>query len=78
MGRFRVGRLLHFLTHGAPLARFARESAAKSYCRARVLNAQLSLIIIYASTEQHSGQIGGFLKDSAFNILHYGSNTRDN
>ena len=26
----RMGRLLHFLTHGAPLARFARESSAKS------------------------------------------------
>ena len=25
----RMGRLLHFLTHGAPLARFARESPAK-------------------------------------------------
>ena len=24
----RMGRLLHFLTHGAPLARFARESSA--------------------------------------------------
>ena len=24
----RMGRLLHFLTHGAPLARFARESLA--------------------------------------------------
>ena len=23
-----MGRLLHFLTHGAPLARFARESSA--------------------------------------------------
>ena len=23
-----IGRLLHFLTHGAPLARFARESSA--------------------------------------------------
>ena len=26
----RMGRLLHFLNHGAPLARFARESSAKS------------------------------------------------
>ena len=26
---FRMGRLLHFLTHGAPLARFARESSAQ-------------------------------------------------
>ena len=25
----RMSRLLHFLTHGAPLARFARESSAK-------------------------------------------------
>ena len=25
-----VGRLLHFLTHGAPLARFARESSGRS------------------------------------------------
>ena len=24
----KMGRLLHFLTHGAPLARFARESSA--------------------------------------------------
>ena len=27
----RMGRLLYFLTHGAPLARFARESSAKNY-----------------------------------------------
>ena len=26
----RMGRLLHFLTHVAPLARFARESSAKN------------------------------------------------
>ena len=26
----RMGRLLHFLFHGAPLARFARKSSAKS------------------------------------------------
>ena len=26
---FRMGRLLYFLTHGAPLARFARESSAQ-------------------------------------------------
>ena len=26
----RMGRLLHFLTHGAALARFARESSANS------------------------------------------------
>ena len=26
----RMGRLLHFLTHGAPLARFARESSANN------------------------------------------------
>ena len=26
----RTGRLLHFLTHGAPLACFARESSAKT------------------------------------------------
>ena len=25
----RMGRLLHFLTHGAPLGRFARESSAE-------------------------------------------------
>ena len=27
----RMGRLLHFLTHGAPLARFARENSAIAY-----------------------------------------------
>ena len=29
----RMGRLLHFLTHGAPLARFARESSANNHVR---------------------------------------------
>ena len=28
---YRMGRLIHFLTHGAPLVRFARESSAKNY-----------------------------------------------
>ena len=28
----RMGRLLHFLTHGAPLARFARDSSAITIC----------------------------------------------
>ena len=31
----RMGRLLHFLTHGAALARFARESSAIKKCAAR-------------------------------------------
>ena len=29
----RMGRLLHFLTHVAPLARFARKSSAMNHCK---------------------------------------------
>ena len=35
----RMGRLLDFLTHGAPLARFARESSAIKYAYQGLPNA---------------------------------------
>ena len=41
----RMGRLLHFLTHGAPLARFACESSAKKVrTNAIVYNTALNVV----------------------------------
>ena len=43
---FRMGRLLHFPTHGAPLARFVRESSAKKVrTNAIVYNTALNVVI---------------------------------
>ena len=38
----RMGRLLYFLTHGAPLARFARESSATKYFKIPTLKVRVS------------------------------------